>query len=82
MKTNKPTNKIYFYGKLRLKKPYLLPSFHAVDIVDDDDYDVIVHRWWQFAWFGLTVNFNIPVKRKELKLAKSFDLNEWFWRER
>jgi hypothetical protein len=68
--------KIYFYGKFKLG--YYFPTFSAVDICSDSDNALITHRWYQFAWFGISVNIEKTVKDGKAKPAYFFSLDSFF----
>jgi hypothetical protein len=54
------------YGKFKFNKHYVFPVFSALDVEEND----ILYRWYQFSWFGKTLNFKIKSKKSK----KSFFL--------
>ena len=67
--------RIYTYGKLKTYSYHLFPQFYAIDVVDDDSYKVVA-RWYQFCWFGKSINLNWPTTKSSKTI--SWDLSNWF----
>lgn len=61
----------YFYGKLRFARHHLLPTFSMVWVCDEEDYSLMMWKWFQVSWFGLSANLDWPVK-KGTKFTRSY----------
>lgn len=59
---------IKFNGSLRLSSiNYFLPSIVVIDICDDNDYNHIIYRSYEFSWFGLGASLDIACDRTHAK---------------
>lgn len=66
--------KIYIYGAFNFKKDYLLPTFSAVDICEEEK---VLNRWYQVAWIGKTVNIEKAVKNNKKTEAWFFTVSDF-----
>jgi hypothetical protein len=74
------------YFKFRIKRRIfknrkilnLIPLLDAMDICDDNDFNLILYRWCSFTWLTIVFDLQLPVWRKHFKRAFCFPPNN-FW---
>lgn len=73
--------RVFTYGKFKNGKSHILPSLSGVDVVADDPPHPVTHRWYQLAWFGLTLNLDVPTRKNRRGFFMEFSgVIQWLTR--
>ena len=67
---------IFFNGKFKFNWETLLPSYNAVDVIDNNNYQYASGRLYSFSWLGLEICYQRKVNRP-LIIAKYIEPWEW-----
>lgn len=49
-----------------------IPMFSAIDVCDDNNFDLILYRWYTFNWLTLVIDVMVPANRNFHKKLITF----------